>query len=205
MRWERTNPLRSLCRLLSFVLALLYFHSDEARVMWNTQISGRFLAKIQLPDKKRGPLVKFIHCHHLLGSCGGNWPAMQYSKKWIRLHYMVRALEKVPWAITMKFASASNKCHILKAAAHVLLCFSKEHIHLFWETSLKQDSLSLVLPPLTAATNTSWEQQKANVPTLSSTCTLERSLLRGKPLDHLLVTFRNGCRKRQITCNSSQD
>lgn len=33
MRAERQNPLQSLCYLLSFVLALLYFHSDEARVV----------------------------------------------------------------------------------------------------------------------------------------------------------------------------
>lgn len=163
MRWERQNPLQSLCCLLSFVLALLYFHSDEARVVWNSQISGKFPAKIQLLDIKRGPLVKFIHCHHLLGSCGGNCAAMQYNKKWVRLHYMVKTLEKVPWAISMKFASASNKCHIRKAAAHILLCFSEERIHLFWESSLKQDSLSLVLPPAPAATNTCWHQQQTSL------------------------------------------
>lgn len=124
---------------------------------------GNFLLKFNYWIKKRGPLVKFIHCHHLLGSCGGNCPAMQYNKTRVRLHYMVRTLEKVPWAITMKFASASNKCHIRKAAAHILLCFSEERIHLFWESSLKQESLSLALPPPTAATNTCWHQQQTSL------------------------------------------
>lgn len=68
---------------------------------------------------------------------------------------------------------------------------------------MKQNSLCLVLPPPTAAARTGW-QQKANVLTVCSTCTLDRSVLGGKSPDNLPVTF-NGCQKRQATCNSSQD
>lgn len=90
LKWERKNPLQSLCRLFSIVLALLYFPQ-----WWSqgcVKHSGKFLPKIQLSDKKRRPLVKCIYCHLLSGRRRGNCPGMQ----WIRVHYTVKTLDKVP-------------------------------------------------------------------------------------------------------------
>lgn len=74
--------------------------------------------------------MRFIHHHHLLDSCRGNCPAMQYSKKWIRLHCMVRPKES-PLSNFYEVCKCFHKLAILKAAVHVLLCFSEEYIHLF--------------------------------------------------------------------------
>jgi len=58
---ERKNPLKSLCFILSFVLVLLYFHSDEAKVDETLKSLGDFLLMFSYWIKKWG--LKFTQCH----------------------------------------------------------------------------------------------------------------------------------------------